>query len=124
MGMLDMLTPKIPEGTHPIMQPDVGRQRQHDGYCGRLEAAGIVQSMSRKGGCIGDGAAGQVLGHIKDESFRSGESPDFDTFKSEPEDYIAYRNSRRGKVKLKGLTPEEFRNQSPVAYPPINHVQV
>ena len=106
------------------MQPDMGRQRQHDGYCGGLEAAGIVQSMSRKGNRIGDGAAGQVLGHIKDEFFHGGESPDSDTFKSEPEDYIAYRNSRRRQVKLKGLTPEEFRNQPLVAYPPINHVQV
>ena len=37
---------------------------------GALKAAGIVQSMSRKGNCIDNGATEQVFGHIKDEFFR------------------------------------------------------
>ena len=32
-----------------------------------LGKAGAVQGMSRKGGCIDNGATEQVLGHIKDE---------------------------------------------------------
>ena len=35
-----------------------------------LEADGIVQSMSRKGNCIDNGATEQVFGHLKDEFFR------------------------------------------------------
>ena len=64
--MLDMLIPKIPEGARPVMQSDMGWQYQHAGYCGRLEEAGIVQSMSRKGNCIDNGATEQVSGHMKD----------------------------------------------------------
>lgn len=110
--MLGMLVPKIPEGAHPVMQSDMGWQYQHDGYCGKLEEAGIVQSMSRKGNCIHNGATEQVFGHIKDEFFRGGEFSDFETFKKEMEEYIGYWSTQRRQVKPKGLTPEEFRSQS------------
>ena len=36
----------------------------------RLRDAGVVQSMSRKGNCIDNGATEQVFGHMKDEFFR------------------------------------------------------
>lgn len=110
--MLDMLLPKVPKGAHPVMQSDMGWQYQRPGYCGRLEEAGIVQGMSRKGSCLDNAATEQLFGHIKDEFFRGREFPDFETFKRELEGYIAYWNTRRRQVKLKGLTPEEFRNQS------------
>ena len=110
--MLDMLLPKIPKGSHPVMQSDMGWQYQHPAYCDRLEAAGVVQSMSRKGNCIDNGATEQVFGHIKDEFSRGREFPDFESFKRELDAYIVHWNTRRRQVKLKGLTPEEFRNQS------------
>ena len=113
--MLDMLIPKIPDGAHPVMQSDMGWQYQHIGYCGRLEEAGIVQSMSRKGNCIDNGATEQVFSHVKDEFFRGRKFPDFETFKRELEGYIEYWNTQRRQVKLKGLTPEEFRSQSQAA---------
>lgn len=113
--MLDMLIPKIPEGAHPVMQSDMGWQYQHAGYYGRLEEAGVVQSMSRKGSCIDNGATEQVFGHLKDEFFRGRKFPDFETFKRELEECIEYWNTQRRQVKLKGLTPEEFRSQSMAA---------
>lgn len=113
--MLDMLIPKIPEGAHPIIQSDMGWQYQNASYCSRLEGAGIVQSMSRKGNCIDNGATEQLFGHIKDEFFRGREFPDFETFKEELEAYIVHWNTRRRQAKLKGLTPEEFRCQSQAA---------
>ena len=110
--MLDMLLPKVPAGAHPVMQSDMGWQYQHAGYCNRLKEAGIVQSMSRKGNCIDNGATEQLFGHIKDEFYRGREFPDFETFRRELEEYIVYWNTRRRQVELRGLTPEEFRNQS------------
>ena len=59
--------------------------------------------------------AEQLFGHIKDEFFRGREFPDFETFKEELEAYIVHWNTRRRQVKLKGLTPEEFRCQSQAA---------
>ena len=73
--------------------------------------AGIVQSMSRKGNCIDNGATEQVFGHMKDEFFRGRTWPDFESFKADLDAYVAHWNTRRRQVKLKGLTPEEFRNQ-------------
>ena len=113
--MLDGLAKAMPEGAEPVMQMDMGWQYQHAGWCGRLKAAGIVQSMSRKGNCIDNGATEQVFGHIKDEFFRGRTWPDFVSFKADLDDYVVHWNTRRRQVKLKGLTPEEFRSQSLVA---------
>ncbi|WP_353955129.1 IS3 family transposase [uncultured Senegalimassilia sp.] len=44
--------------------------------------------------------------------FRGREWPDFESFKADPDAYVTYWNTQRRQVKLKGLTPEEFRNQS------------
>ena len=66
MEMLDMLLPKIPDGKRPIMQSDMGWQYQHKAYCAALREAGVVQSMSRKGNCIDNGATEQLFGHMKD----------------------------------------------------------
>lgn len=102
---------KMPEGATPVLHSDMGWQYQHAAWCGRLKEAGIVQSMSRKGNCIDNGATEQVFGHMKDEFFRERTWPDFESFKADLDAYVAHWNTRRRQVKLKGLTPEEFRNQ-------------
>ena len=109
------LRAKIPEGRHPILHSDMGWQYQHAGWVGTLKEAGIVQSMSRKGNCIDNGATEQMFGHLKDEFFRNQEWPSFEEFKRDLDAYVIHWNTRRRQVKLKGLTPEEFRNQSLIA---------
>ena len=52
---------------------------------------------------------------MKEEFFRGREWPDFESFKADPDAYVTYRNTQRRQVKPKGLTPEEFRNQSLMA---------
>ena len=61
---------------------------------------------------IDNGATEQVFGHIKDEFFRGRTWPDFESFKADLDDFVVHWNTRRRQVKLKGLTPEEFRRQS------------
>ena len=112
MELLDQLMGKIPAGKAPILHSDMGWQYQHASWCGRLKDAGIVQSMSRKGNCIDNGATEQVFGHVKDEFFMGQEWPSFEAFKRDLDNYVVHWNTRRRQVKLKGLTPEEFRNQS------------
>ena len=81
---------------------------------------------SRKGNRLDNGAAEQVFGHLKDELFRGRASPDFESFRgrawpdlksfrADLDAYVALWNTRNRQVKLKGLTPEEFRSQSLVA---------
>ncbi len=110
--LLDQLLAKMPEGAKPVLHSDMGWQYQQAGWCRRLEEAGVVQSMSRKGNCIDNGATEQVFGHIKDEFFRGRTWPDFESFKADLDDFVVHWNTRRRQVKLKGLTPEEFRRQS------------
>ena len=53
-----------------------------------------------------------MFGHLKDEFFRNRVWPSFDAFKRDLDAYVVHWNTRRRQVKLKGLTPEEFGNQS------------
>ena len=110
--LLDQLLAKMPEGAAPVLHSDMGWQYQHAAWSGRLRDAGIVQSMSRKGNCIDNGATEQVFGHVKDEFFRGRAWPDFESFKADLDAYVVHWNTRRRQVKLMGLTPEEFRNQA------------
>ena len=110
--MLDGLLSKIPEGAAPTMHSDRGWQYQHASYTSRLEAAGIVQSMSRKANCIDNAATEQLFGHVKDEFYRGREWKTFEDFKRDLEEYIVHWNTSRRQVRLKGLTPEEYRNQA------------
>lgn len=89
----------------------MGWQYQHAAWCGRLRDTVIVQSMSRKGNCIDNGAIEQVFGHMKDEFFRGRTWPDFESLKANLDACVAHWDTGRRLVKLKGLTPEEFRNQ-------------
>mgnify|MGYP002774642628 CR=1 FL=1 len=77
--------------------------------------AGITQGMSRKGNCIDNAATEQLFGHVKDEFYRGREWGSFEDFKRDLEGYIVHWNTRRRQVRLKGLTPEEFRNRALVA---------
>lgn len=110
--MLDELLSKIPEGAAPTMHSDRGWQYQRASYTSRLEAAGIVQSMSRKANCIDNAATEQLFGHVKDEFYLGREWETFEDFKRDLEEYIVHWNTSRRQVRLKGLTPEEFRNQA------------
>lgn len=93
----------------------MGWQYQHSTWYRRLRDAGVVQSISRKGNYIDNGATEQIFGHMKDEFFRGRTWPNFESFKVDLDAYVTYWNTQRRQVKLKGLTPEEFRNQSLVA---------
>ena len=95
----------------PVMHSDMGWQYQHDGYCKTLEEAGIVQSMSRRATASTTPRPSRSSA-ISRTSSSAGRASSFEEFKERLEAYIVHWNTRRRQVKLKGLTPEEFRNQS------------
>ncbi|WP_232385582.1 MULTISPECIES: IS3 family transposase [Enorma] len=107
--MLAMLAAAKPEGAAPVLHSDMGWQYQHAAYVRALAENGITQSMSRKGNCLDNAATEQVFGHIKDEFFRGRDWDTFESFKADLEAYIHHWNHVRRQVKLKGLTPAEFR---------------
>ena len=110
--MLERLVAAKPEGARPVLHSDMGWQYQHATYVSALAENGFVQSMSRKGSRIDNAATEQVFGHIKDEFFRGRDWDTFEGFKADLEAYIHHWNHVRRQVKLKGLTPVEFREQA------------
>ena len=110
--MLQMLMEAKPAGAEPILHSDMGWQYQHETYIRTLADNGFIQSMSRKGNCIDNGATEQVFGHLKDEFFRGRDWQTFESFKADLDAYITHWNTTRRQVKLKGLTPAEYRDQA------------
>ena len=100
--------------TNLVFHSDQGWQYQHFSYQKALKDRGITQSMSRKGNSIDNGLVENFFGILKSEMFYGQEH----TFQSadqlilEIQDYIYYYNHDRIKVKLKGLSPINFRIQS------------
>jgi len=97
-----------------ILHSDQGWQYQHDFYHRFLEGKGIQPSMSRKGNSPDNGMMESFFGILKSEMFYGYEK----TFHSLEQleqaivDYIDYYNSKRIKVKLKGLSPVQYRTKS------------
>ena len=100
--------------TNTILHSDQGWQYQHDFYHHFLEGKGIQPSMSRKGNSPDNGMMESFFGILKSEMFYGYER----TFKSLSQlekaivDYIDYYNNKRIKVKLKGLSPVQYRTKS------------
>ena len=110
--MLQILMDAKPEGAEPILHSDMGWQYQHETYIRTLADNGFIQSMSRKGNCIDNGATEQVFGHLKDEFFCGQDWQTFKSFKADLDAYVTHWNTTRRQVKLKGLTPAEYRDQA------------
>ena len=97
-----------------ILHSDQGWQYQHNSYHQFLESRGIQPSMSRKGNSTDNGMMESFFGILKSEMFYGYEK----TFKSLNQleqaivDYIDYYNNKRIKVKLKGLSPVQYRTKS------------
>ena len=54
----------------------------------------------------------KVFGDLKDEFFRGQDWQTFESFKADLDAYITHWNTTRRQVKLKGLTPAEYRDQA------------
>ena len=97
-----------------ILHSDQGWQYQHQYYHQFLEDRGIQPSMSRKGNSPDNGMMESFFGILKSEMFYGYEK----TFHSLEQleqaivDYIDYYNNKRIKVKLKGLSPVQYRTKS------------
>ena len=72
----------------------------------------FIQSMSRTGNYVDNGATEQVFGHLKAKVFRSQDRQTFESFKADLDAYVTHWNTTRRQVKLKGLTPAKYRDQA------------
>ena len=107
--LLDQLVSKMPEGSRPVLHSDMGWQYQQAGWCKRLEEAGVVQSMSRKGNCWDNAPQESFFGHMKDEVKDAvADCCTFDSVKTVVDDQMDYYNNDRYQWDLLKLSPREY----------------
>lgn len=117
-GMLTKALEKLEGGEKPILHSDQGWQYQMPAYQNQLQKRDIVQSMSRKGNCLDNAAMESFFAVLKSELFHPNTFDSPQSLKAGIEDYIHYYNHDRIKLKLKGLSPVQYRTQ-PLNQPAI-----
>ena len=99
----------LPEGV--VLHSDQGWHYQHAAYQNSLKKHGIVQSMSRKGNCLDNAMMENFFGIMKSELLYSGKYTSMDVFIKDLKEYIEYYNNERIKLRLKGMSPVQYRTQ-------------
>ena len=110
--MLDGLFAKLPTDATPLFHSDQGWQYQHAEYQRLLAEHNIKQSMSRKGNCMDNGAMENFFGRLKVEMFYGEKFESVNAFIDELKRYIDYYNNERISLKLKGMSPVQYRTHS------------
>ena len=110
--MLEGLFEKLPVDATPIFHSDQGWQYQHTEYQRLLAQHNITQSMSRKGNCMDNGAMENFFGRLKVEMFYGEKFESVNDFINELKKYIHYYNNERISLKLKGMSPVQYRTHS------------
>lgn len=95
----------------PILHSDQGWQYQMPAWGRMLESRNIAQSMSRKGNCLDNAAMESFFATLKSEFFHPNHFDSIESLRDGVEDYIRYYNNDRIRLKLKGLSPVQYRTQ-------------
>ena len=110
--MLEQLFEKLPKEATPLMHSDQGWQYQMREYQSMLKEHNISQSMSRKGNCLDNSVMENFFGRLKTEMFIGETFSSVDDFQQKLEEYICYFNNERVSLKLKGMSPVQYRTHS------------
>lgn len=94
-------------GAHPLCHSDRGFQYTNRIFHNKLEAAGMIQSMSRVAKCIDNGPMEGFWGIIKRERYYGKRFTDRESLVNMIESYIEYYNNKRLQRNLGVLTPIE-----------------
>lgn len=106
----DLAIEKYPDA-HPLFHSDQGFQYTSKSFKTKLDATGMVQSMSRKGKCIDNGPMEGFWGILKTEMYNLHTFDDYESLKKAIEAFIYYYNNKRRQRKLDRLPPIEYRRR-------------
>ena len=109
--MLDEAILRLQPEDEVILHSDQGWHYQMKKYQKTLQEHKITQSMSRKGNCLDNAVIENFFGILKSELLYLQEFESMAHFERELEEYMEYYNHNRMKVKLKDLSPVEYRTQ-------------
>ena len=106
-----VITDKLPKDWNTMLHSDQGWQYQHKSYQDALVKHGITQSMSRKGNCLDNSVMENFFGIMKSELLYAKDYKSMEQFKKDLKEYIEWYNNKRIKIKLKGMSPVQYRAQ-------------
>lgn len=109
--MLKAAFRKQPKNNGLIMHSDQGWHYQHGRYQKMLKDKGIIQSMSRKGNCLDNSMMENFFGLMKNELLYRNHYDSVEEFEKELKQYIWWYNNKRIKLRLKGMSPVQYRAQ-------------
>lgn len=109
--MLDKGISSLREGESSIIHSDRGCHYRWPQWIDRMDNAGLVRSMSKKGCSPDNSACEGFFGRLKNEMFynRNWIGVSADDFMHMLDNYIHWYNEKRIKMSLGGLSPLEFR---------------
>ena len=110
--MLKLAVKRLDKTSGSILHSDQGWQYQMAAYRQILAEHGIIQSMSRKGNCLDNAVMESFFGRLKAECFYGREFNTREEIVNAVRDYLDYYNHRRIQLKLKGLSPIQYRLHS------------
>ncbi len=110
-SMLDDAMSLLEEAEHPVVHTDRGCNYRWPGWILRMEQAGLVRSMSKKGCSPDNSACEGFFGRLKNEMYygRSWLGVTVDQFVESLNAYIHWYNEKRIKASLGGMSPVEYR---------------
>ena len=110
-SMLKKALAKLKAHDKPLLHSDQGWQYRMPAYQRALRQRGLEQSMSRKGNCLDNAAMESFFAVLKSEFFYLNKFGSVDELQKGIKKYIHYYNHHRIKLKLKGLSPVQYRTQ-------------
>lgn len=111
-GMLKKALARLLPDDRPVLHSDQGWQYQQQNYRRMLADRSVTQSMSRKGNCLDNAAMESFFGTLKAEFFHLNRFENVEQLQAGIRQYIRYYNHDRIKLKLKGLSPVQYRAQA------------
>lgn len=114
-GMLEKAFRRLKPQDRPLLHTDQGWHYRHPRYRRLVVKQRILRSMSRKGNCLDNASMESFFGTLKSEYFYLNRFDSIDQLQRGIEDYIHYYNHDRIKLRLKGLSPVQYRAQARVA---------
>lgn len=110
--MLTNLFKRLPKDATPLLHSDQGWQYQMKEYQRMLKEHNVTQSMSRKGNCLDNSCMENFFGRLKVEMFYGEKFESVNAFIDKLEEYIYYYNNKRISLRLKGMSPVQYRTHS------------
>ena len=95
-----------------MLHSDQGWHYQMKPFSTTLKQNGIKQSMSRKGNCLDNALIEGFFGTLKCETIYVEKPQTIEDLEQQIHEYIHYYNHERIQLKLKGLSPVQYRTQS------------